>query len=272
MKRKVLIGGLAAVAAVVVAAFVFVVSGGLDRTTTARPRGAGEQVVTVELIDSYAWFDITPDVIEVAAGTELVLDVVNRAGGVHDLEVGGAADATARARRVSAAGARRDHRVTARALHHRRPRQRRDDPRHPRRVVPRRRGSPRRGCRVTGADRTEQRPERRHRVFAGPHGHGRSVMATLDATTVEGRRAAPGCSFGQPVKGAGCEVNGLFVAECVARRRCASNVGAPSDARVAPWPASPPTNDSPPAHPKSTSSSTATTRPSSRACASLAGR
>lgn len=41
-------------------------------------------------------------------------------------------------------------------------------------------------------------------------------MATLDATTVEGRRAAPGCSFGQPVKGAGCEVNGLFVAECVA--------------------------------------------------------
>jgi nitrite reductase (NO-forming) len=89
MKRKVLIGGLAAVAAVVVAAFVFVVSGGLDRTTTARPRGAEEQVVTVELVDSYAWFDITPDVIEVAADTELVLDVVNRAGGMHDLEVAG---------------------------------------------------------------------------------------------------------------------------------------------------------------------------------------
>jgi uncharacterized cupredoxin-like copper-binding protein len=89
MKRKVLIDGLAAVAAVVVAAFVFVVSGGLDRTTTARARGGGVQVVTVELVDSYAWFDITPDVIEIAAGTELVFDVVNRAGGVHDLEVAG---------------------------------------------------------------------------------------------------------------------------------------------------------------------------------------
>jgi hypothetical protein len=89
MKRKVVIGGLVAVAVVVVAAFTFVVNGGLDRTTTARPRGAGEQVVTVELVDSYAWFDITPDVIEVAAGTELVLDVVNRASDVHDLEVAG---------------------------------------------------------------------------------------------------------------------------------------------------------------------------------------
>jgi hypothetical protein len=89
MKRKVLIGGLAAATVVVVPAFVFVVNGGLDRTTTSRARGAGEQVVTVELVDSYAWFDVTPDLIEVAAGTELVLDVVNRAGGVHDLEVAG---------------------------------------------------------------------------------------------------------------------------------------------------------------------------------------
>ena len=63
MKRKVLVGGLAAVSAVVVAAFVFLVNGGLDRTTTARPRGPGEQVVTIELVDSYAWFDITPDLI-----------------------------------------------------------------------------------------------------------------------------------------------------------------------------------------------------------------
>jgi hypothetical protein len=68
---------------------VFVVNGGLDQTTTGRPRGVGTQVVDVDLFDSYAWFDITPDVIEVAAGTELVLDVVNRAGGVHDLEVAG---------------------------------------------------------------------------------------------------------------------------------------------------------------------------------------
>ena len=71
------------------ASVLFVVADGLDRTTTMRPAGSGRQVVTVELVDSYAWFDISPDVIEVAPGTELVLDVVNRADGAHDLEVAG---------------------------------------------------------------------------------------------------------------------------------------------------------------------------------------
>ena len=89
MNRKVLIGGVVATVSLAVAGIVFVGNGGLDRTTTARPPGAGEHVVTVELVDSFAWFDITPDVIEVASGTELVLDVVNRAGGVHDLEIAG---------------------------------------------------------------------------------------------------------------------------------------------------------------------------------------
>ena len=88
-KRKVLIGGALALATLTAGGIVFVVNGGLDRTTTARPRGSGEQVVTVELVDSFAWFDITPDVIEVAAGTELVLDVINNADGVHDLQIAG---------------------------------------------------------------------------------------------------------------------------------------------------------------------------------------
>jgi nitrite reductase (NO-forming) len=89
MNRKILWAAGIVAAALVAALVVSMVAGGLDRTTTARPAGSGRQVVTVELIDSYAWFDISPDVIEVASGTELVLDVVNRADGAHDLEVAG---------------------------------------------------------------------------------------------------------------------------------------------------------------------------------------
>jgi nitrite reductase (NO-forming) len=87
MKHKVLLA--AGIVALVAALVVFVFAGGFDRTTTARPAGSGRQVVTVELIDSYAWFDISPDVIEVAPATELVLDVVNQADGAHDLDVAG---------------------------------------------------------------------------------------------------------------------------------------------------------------------------------------
>jgi nitrite reductase (NO-forming) len=89
MKQKVAIGCAVAVAAAVIAAVIFVINGGLDPTTTARPQGVGTHVVPVELVDTYAWFDITPDLIEVVAGTELTLDVVNSADGVHDLEIAG---------------------------------------------------------------------------------------------------------------------------------------------------------------------------------------
>jgi hypothetical protein len=89
MQRKVLIASGIVTAVAGAALVAFVLTGGLDTTTTARPQGTGPQVVTVELVDSYAWYDITPDVIEVAAGTELILDVVNRASGVHDLKIAG---------------------------------------------------------------------------------------------------------------------------------------------------------------------------------------
>ena len=89
MNHKVLLAAGIVATALGAALVVFVVAGGLDRTTTARLAGSGRQVVTVELIDSYAWFDISPDVIEVAPGTELVLDVVNQADGAHDLDVAG---------------------------------------------------------------------------------------------------------------------------------------------------------------------------------------
>ena len=89
MKHKVLFPIGIVTIALVVASALFVVADGLDPTTTVRPAGSGRQVVTVDLVDSYAWLDISPDVIEVAPGTELVLNVVNRADGAHDLEVAG---------------------------------------------------------------------------------------------------------------------------------------------------------------------------------------
>ena len=89
MKRKVLTASGIVTAVAGAALVTFVLTGGLDSTTTARLQGAGPQVVSVELVDSYAWYDITPDVIEVPAGTELILAVVNRASGVHDLEIAG---------------------------------------------------------------------------------------------------------------------------------------------------------------------------------------
>lgn len=70
--------GLAGVAA-------FVAGGGLDETTTVRVAGDGVQVVRVALVDRSVGFDVTPDVVEVEAGTHVVLEVVNEAGGDHDL-------------------------------------------------------------------------------------------------------------------------------------------------------------------------------------------
>lgn len=67
----------------------FVVAGGLDGTTTVRVAGDGEQVVRVALVDRSVGFDVAPDVVEVEAGTHVVLEVVNEAGGRHDLALDG---------------------------------------------------------------------------------------------------------------------------------------------------------------------------------------
>jgi hypothetical protein len=67
----------------------FVLSGGLDETTTARVSGDGVQVVRVALVDRTLGFDVTPDVIEVDRGTHVVVEVANEAGGPHDLAIAG---------------------------------------------------------------------------------------------------------------------------------------------------------------------------------------
>lgn len=72
--------------ACVVGGGVFVARGGLDRVVIA---SADDSVVEVALVDSFAWFDVTPDVIEVERGSSLTIDVINRAEGVHDLEIAG---------------------------------------------------------------------------------------------------------------------------------------------------------------------------------------
>jgi nitrite reductase (NO-forming) len=88
-RRRMLIGG-GMVAAVALAALgVFAVFGGFDEVSRERVGGAGPQVVEVRLVDQGLGFDVRPDVVEVELGTHLVLDVVNRADGDHDLAVNG---------------------------------------------------------------------------------------------------------------------------------------------------------------------------------------
>lgn len=65
---------------------VYVTRGGLDRVITASADG---NVVEVSLVDAFAWFDVTPDVVEVEQGSSLTIEVVNRASGPHDLELAG---------------------------------------------------------------------------------------------------------------------------------------------------------------------------------------
>ena len=65
----------------------FALTGGLDETTTARVSGGGVRVVRVALVDRAVGFDISPDVVEVEAGTHVVVEVANEAGGHHDLAV-----------------------------------------------------------------------------------------------------------------------------------------------------------------------------------------
>lgn len=81
------LGVVAALSGIGVAAFAFV--GGFDATTTTRVSGDGTQVVRVALVDRAVGYDITPDVVEVAAGTDVVLEVVNEARDDHDLAVDG---------------------------------------------------------------------------------------------------------------------------------------------------------------------------------------
>jgi nitrite reductase (NO-forming) len=65
--------------------------GGFDKTTSERVSGRGTQVVRVALVDAVIGFDVTPDVLKVARGTHVVLDVVNEGDEDHDLAVDGGA-------------------------------------------------------------------------------------------------------------------------------------------------------------------------------------
>jgi nitrite reductase (NO-forming) len=60
-----------------------------DKTSSERVSGGGTKVVAVALVDARVGFDVTPDVVTVDRGTRLVLEVVNKAGEVHDLAVRG---------------------------------------------------------------------------------------------------------------------------------------------------------------------------------------
>ena len=46
-------------------------------------------MVRIALVDAVVGFDVTPDVLEVARGTHVVLDVVNEGSEDHDLAVNG---------------------------------------------------------------------------------------------------------------------------------------------------------------------------------------
>src|ERR687898_1357102 len=83
-----------AIGLVVLAVFgggAFALSGGFDKTTSERVSGTETQVVRVALVDAVVGFDVTPDVLEVARGTHVVLDVVNEGDEDHDLAVEGGA-------------------------------------------------------------------------------------------------------------------------------------------------------------------------------------
>jgi uncharacterized cupredoxin-like copper-binding protein len=67
---------------------VYALAGGFDEVTVARVSGDGVRVVRVALVDRAVGYDVSPDVVEVEGGTHVVVEVVNEAGGVHDLAVG----------------------------------------------------------------------------------------------------------------------------------------------------------------------------------------
>ena len=84
-------GAIGLVALAVLAVGGFALSGGFDKTTSERVSGPGTQLVRVALVDAVVGLDVTPDVLEVARGTHVVLDVVNEGDEDHDLAVEGGA-------------------------------------------------------------------------------------------------------------------------------------------------------------------------------------
>ena len=52
---------------------------------TQRVEGGGTRVVRVALVNAAVGYDVTPDRLLVDRGTQLVLEVVNEGGEVHDL-------------------------------------------------------------------------------------------------------------------------------------------------------------------------------------------
>jgi nitrite reductase (NO-forming) len=84
-------GAIGLVVLAVLGVGAFALSGGFDKTTSERVSGTGTQVVRVALVDAVVGFDVTPDVLEVARGTHVVLNVVNEGDEDHDLAVDGGA-------------------------------------------------------------------------------------------------------------------------------------------------------------------------------------
>ena len=84
-------GAIGVVVLAVLGVGAFALSGGFDKTTSQRVSGPETQVVRVALVDAVVGFDVTPDVLEVARGTHVVLNVVNEGGEDHDLSVDGGA-------------------------------------------------------------------------------------------------------------------------------------------------------------------------------------
>jgi nitrite reductase (NO-forming) len=72
----------------------FALLGGFDKTVSERVSGAKTQVVRVALVDAVVGFDVTPDVLEVDRGTNVVLNVVNEGDEPHDLAVDGGEQTT----------------------------------------------------------------------------------------------------------------------------------------------------------------------------------
>jgi nitrite reductase (NO-forming) len=82
-------GAVGLVVLAVLGVGAFALSGGFDKTISERVSGAGTQVARVALVDAVVGFDVTPDVLEVARGTHVVLKVVNEGDEEHDLSVDG---------------------------------------------------------------------------------------------------------------------------------------------------------------------------------------
>lgn len=88
-RRYAVVGGAVIVGLVGGGIGVYALFGGFDDISRARVGGGGERVVEIRLVDQGLGFDVRPDILEIEAGTAVVLDVVNAADGEHDLMVDG---------------------------------------------------------------------------------------------------------------------------------------------------------------------------------------